>query len=379
MVHYPSKWTLANVIQVCLKLDAVKSFLQSNMSAFSITANNLLSGDPQTSLNVFSELQSHLLELIPIAALWRHSFKDQRVFSLKSFCDDSDTAVILGASQQFEKPLMMLNRLVVKRMSELILDKPPASKATEIYNRTWVILDELRQIGKIEGLGRFVTMGRDRGVCAVFGFQDYPGLIDSLGKEVAHELVSCCRHKLFLRLDNESAEWASKVLGKQEVTRQNITSQQGMGFGVSLGSSESFGGGNSQTRTTGWSSGSSSGPNGGSSSSSVFSSNSDTESSNWSYGNNKGANANISSSISVSHEVRERDVVLASQIANLPYFSEGRGIHGYTSDGGDGSALPTVYRIHVPIEECVAYMSKSSDEGFVAADPRKQDLFAELD
>jgi hypothetical protein len=183
---------------------------------------------------------------------------------------------------------------------------------------------------------------------------------------------------LFLRLDNESAEWASKVLGKQEVVRTNIASQQGMGFGVSAGSAETFGGGNSHTDTAGWSSGSSSGPNGGSSSSSSFYSNSDTESSNWSQSSNRGANANISSSITVSQEIRERDVVLASQIANLPYFHEGNGLHGYTNESGDGSQLPTVYRIFVPMVECIADMQKSSDEGFVPADPRKQDLFAEI-
>lgn len=372
----PSTWSLSDVIRLCMDAEQTRAFLQTHcaVSSFSMAALGVLSSGSETRANVFSELNSRVFELIPIASLWQHASAAGRKFSLRRFIESSGTAVILGASQQFERPLMLLNRLLIKRLSEFVLDRPPIHNQAAITDRTWLILDELRQIGKVEGLARFVAMGRDRGVCAVFGFQDYPALTDALGKEVAHELVSCCRHKLFLRLDNESAKWASEILGKQEVTRVNLSHNQGMSFGLSQGRSQTTGTNSSTTDSSSTTHGSSSGPGGGSSHYSQSSAFAQTYGNHNSESRSVGVNASFSGGISVSTEIRERDVVLPSEISNLPFFGEGDGLHGFSVDPGDGEGLPVVCKIKVSKSECLSRMRVSNDPSFLPADPRKQML-----
>jgi hypothetical protein len=382
MHHGKGNWSLADLIKVCLSSDGIKDFIKHHHSASTITATSLLSGSHDTSLNVFSDLQSRLVPFHPIAALWEHSLSGKRSFSLKDFLKADRSAAILGSSQQFDRPLKVLNKLIVKRFSELLLDQPPIPHPSNTSVRTWVVLDELRQLGRIDGLDRLVAMGRDRQVCGVFGFQDYPALKEAMGEKYAHELVSSCRHKLFLRLCNDSAEWACKILGKQEVTRTNISYSQGMGIGLSKSLSQSKGTSDSTTSSSNFSDGQSWGRSGDSYTNSMSFNQSwgsaNTKATNFSEGTNFGASLNHSTNISVNSEVRERDVVMSSEISNLPGFTEGEGISGYAVGTGNGSLPPIVYKVFTPRSECLQILKQSVDEGFIPADSHKQDLFGQL-
>jgi hypothetical protein len=373
---YPGKWRLYDVVTYCISMSETRKLLDTNRgkSQYAVSALNFFEGSDQTILNVFSELNTHVSVLLPIAALWQHSLNEGRSFSLRNFLEADHTAVILGASQQFNVPLTMLNRLLIERLSQLLLDQPPAQGNHSNENRTWLVLDELRQLDKIDGLVRFVTMGRDRGVCAIFGFQDYPALQDAIGKEVAHELVSCCRHKLFLRLDNESAKWASDIIGKQEITRVNLSHSRGVAFGVNQGQSVTSGTSTNVTESTGTSWGNSSSSNGSASYYGQSTSSSDSRGSHQSQSQSIGVSGTFSGGVSISHDVRERDVVLASSISNLPSLKYDGGLHGYAVDPGSGTTSPTVCRIEIPSSELFQYLLGTDDVPFEAAPKIKQDL-----
>ena len=111
-----------------------------------------------------------------------------------------------------------MNRLIFRRLSEIILSQQELLRFDANSRRTWMFLDEVREAGRLEGLSRLLTKGRSKGVAVVLGFQDIAGLHDVYGKEVAEELVGQCSIKAILRLNSpETAAWASRLIGSREV------------------------------------------------------------------------------------------------------------------------------------------------------------------
>ena len=108
-----------------------------------------------------------------------------------------------------------INQLIFKRLSELILAQPELDATSP--RTTWLLLDEVRQAGKLDGLSALMTKGRSKGAAVLLGFQDINGLRDAYGQEVAYELVGQCNTKAILRLNSpETARWASQIVGSSE-------------------------------------------------------------------------------------------------------------------------------------------------------------------
>jgi len=100
----------------------------------------------------------------------------------------------------------------MQRVSQLILVKneyPP--------DKTWVFVDELREVGKLNGLRQLLNKGRSKGAHVVLGFQDKQGLNAVYGADEAKEIIGLCGNLAVLNLMNpETAEWAAKVFGTYE-------------------------------------------------------------------------------------------------------------------------------------------------------------------
>ena len=105
-----------------------------------------------------------------------------------------------------------LNRVMFQRATELALREPNSRT-----RRTWFFLDEIREAGVLDGLGRLMNKGRSKGCCVALGFQDIHGLKAVYGAEVALEVVGQCSQKALLRMESEStAKWASATVGQYE-------------------------------------------------------------------------------------------------------------------------------------------------------------------
>ncbi len=353
----PGEWDLADLIQTCLNLEILKKFLTSDEWDPYLTMALGVLGGGETGNNVFAELTSHLFQYAAIAARWRVARRRKRQVSIKEFIDSKNTIILLGANQTFSESLGVINQLLLKRVSEQVLDHTDDSQ-WRAMNRTWLFLDELRELGKVPGLGDLINKGRSRGVCAVIGFQDYGGLKGAFGEDFAHELTASCAHKLFLRLSGESAEWASKCIGKAEIRETHFS------FSASSGTSTNFGNQIQEgTTITSGVAGSSVGPNSWSTS----------DSSQRSKGLSQGLGLNSNHSVSTSTQTRETDVVLASEIAHLPNFDDGEGLSGYTVEYSS-AGKSVVHRLKVD-KALILRVRDSNDPGFVSVKSlQEQDL-----
>lgn len=174
---------------------------------------------PATFQNILSTLLAQLSPFEVIAAAWDRA---RTSISLTRWMKD-ESILVLGNDEENRTAVEAVNRLIVRRITDLMLAQDELTHFGPGARRTWFFLDEIREAGRLEGLGRLLTKGRSKGAAVVLGFQDISGLHDVYGKEVAEELVGQCSTKAILRLNSpETAAWASRLFGSREVLESRL-------------------------------------------------------------------------------------------------------------------------------------------------------------
>ena len=95
--------------------------------------------------------------------------------------------LVLGNDEEQRSALDRVNQLIFRRVSELLLAEEDSSE-----RRTFVIIDELREAGKLDGLHSLLVRGRSKGACVFLTFQEIEGLREVYGEKVAHEITGQC-------------------------------------------------------------------------------------------------------------------------------------------------------------------------------------------
>ncbi|MHB1516265.1 MAG: type IV secretion system DNA-binding domain-containing protein [Acidiferrobacteraceae bacterium] len=104
--------------------------------------------------------------------------------------------------------------------------------------RMWLMMDELASLGRVQSLADALTQGRKFGLCSVAGLQTVSQLRGAYGQHGAQTLLSCFSSQLVLRAgDPETADWCSRLLGEQQLSRR-VQSEGTGGGGSHSGESE---------------------------------------------------------------------------------------------------------------------------------------------
>jgi type IV secretory pathway TraG/TraD family ATPase VirD4 len=174
-----------------------------------------LRGDSRTTSNILATISAKMSIYEPIAAIWNVRDKS---FSIKEWSEDGNTGIIiLGNDEACRVPIDAINAAIFKRSVEKTLARRNLFPAEEKsgQNMTWFFLDEVREAGRLDGLGSLLNKGRSKGACIVLGFQDIDGMRDVYGEEVANEIAGQCNSLAILQVNSPStAEWASNCFGK---------------------------------------------------------------------------------------------------------------------------------------------------------------------
>lgn len=209
--------------------------------------------DPRTKANIRATINAKLAVYEPVAASW-HSASQQPTFggwfSLREWVDESPgtgqpgSILVLGNDESARAALDPVNQALFRRATELVLarrERTAQEKQTG-ENQIWFFLDEVREAGKLEGLGRLLTKGRSKNACIVMGFQDIDGMREVYGKEVANEICAQFNNTAVLRVNSpETAQWASDLFGRRLDPSGSSSSAFTMGAqaGVNIGTGES--------------------------------------------------------------------------------------------------------------------------------------------
>ena len=181
--------------------------------------------EERTGKNVMATIAAKMAPYEFVAAAWSQASEK---ISLTEWLND-EFILVLGNDEEHRAALNAINRVLFKRLTELIL-----AQSESDTRRTWIFLDEAREAGDLEGLGRLMTTGRSKGACVVLGFQDIDGFRDAYGEKAANEIAGIPSNKAILGLSSpETAEWASSLFGEYEATEVEVT--------LSSGSSEAIG------------------------------------------------------------------------------------------------------------------------------------------
>lgn len=217
------RWTLRDVIEGALNAEFRKQLLSVEKTpsgepfgTMNRIRRSYIDVHAQLASNIESSLSARVGIYEPIAALW-HRAEENGFFSIEEWAQTDNQVLVLGNDEAARATIDALNSVLFKRVAECLLSKPEVKpEALKIgRGRSWVILDEVREAGNLDGLRSILNKGRSKGACVVIGIQDIEGLRAEYGREEANEIAGQCNTVAVLRIVNpDTAEWASGLFGQ---------------------------------------------------------------------------------------------------------------------------------------------------------------------
>lgn len=212
-----TRWTLRDLLSAMLTLDRMQRILKSTPSTAYILDKVLAEAAETTTKNMELSLWANVQAYVPIAKAWHRVLQEdkERRLSISQWMRDSQGSIIVLQPGALGTAVDILNQAVIRRMNQVVQFSLPNSST----RRTWLVLDELRVIGKLE-VTNLVEYGRSKGIGVVMGFQDKSGMDEVYNRPVADEMVGACQTKVFFHLAaNSTAQWAANEMNAGEVER----------------------------------------------------------------------------------------------------------------------------------------------------------------
>jgi hypothetical protein len=206
MKTVPGKWDLRDVILIMERRELLRQALERYPETAALVEEYF---EPEeTFANVRSTVANWMRRYRPIAACWHHA-KDK--VSLEDWIA-GDYILLLGQDDSIRVQMDAINRALFLRASQLILRGRDSST-----RRSWLIIDEVRELGNLDGLSRFLTTARSKGACFCGGYQTPSGMKAAVGEHVADEINDQIWNWALCRMGGDvSAEWASRLVGDVE-------------------------------------------------------------------------------------------------------------------------------------------------------------------
>jgi type IV secretory pathway TraG/TraD family ATPase VirD4 len=204
-------WSFRDLLLACSNVDDFKSLTDRAGVASQNAIEDFLTADREAK-SVRMTLTVENSAYYTIAAAWDRARQAGRAFSIHDWVDGRGPQVLLvGASKQARTALATVNRLLIQRVQQLLLDY--ADRDDRSGRRTWVVLDEFPTLGKIPYLEELLTEGRSRGACTVLGFQHIEHVREYY-KALGEAMLGQCVHQAYFRAnDAVMGKWCASNFG----------------------------------------------------------------------------------------------------------------------------------------------------------------------
>lgn len=159
-------------------------------------------------------------------------------FSIKDWVrdDKGDSWIFITSNKSIHEVCKPLITAWIDTATDAILSLPPSFE-----RRIWGVVDELVTLNKLPSIRDTPAEVRKHGGAFIYGFQNFPQLVDIYGREGAAALAgSCSTLAIFRSSEDTFAAWGSRQLGKAEVIETNEALSFGSNEirdGVNLGKS----------------------------------------------------------------------------------------------------------------------------------------------
>ena len=155
---------------------------------------------------------------------YAYLISSEQPFSVANFIRQSKGGMLFLTYRDDQlDSLRNLVSCVLDIASRTILSMRPDKK-----RRVWLIIDEFASIGKVQSIEAVATKARKAGGCLVLGVQSVSQLKERYGEHTAQTILSCLSTWMVLRcIDADTAEYMSKYIGEEQITRTTEGSSQG--------------------------------------------------------------------------------------------------------------------------------------------------------
>lgn len=214
LAHFaPGRWTLRDVLLTMRSAESIGELLERRAETAHVWKNT--QGDEKTRANLMASFTSYLQRYEVVAALEQQA---KRKFSVRQWVQEGGGILLAPLHARYREVLAPLHRLLFDLIADESLSLPDSAE-----RRTWILLDEVRSLGKLEKLYHLANEGRSKGVCLVVGSQSIEGLQEVYGEKGAAEILGQLRSKTFLRTDSQTtAKWIEDHFGQVQYVVEQI-------------------------------------------------------------------------------------------------------------------------------------------------------------
>ena len=225
------KWTFADLLRAVRRPTDLKRVLKASRYTSDLIHQYFY--DKRLVGNIISTVATCLLPFEPVAAAWDSAHES---ISFEDWVKE-EGVLVLGSSDVSRKAVEVINRCMFRRAVDLTLDLTESTT-----RRSWFMLDEVSECGRLDGLVSLLKRGRSKGAAVVIAAQSIAGLRDPnlYGPHGAAEIVGQIMHKFIGRLEcPETAKWASEIFGEQEIRQITQSTSEGVSRSAQGGGSSS--------------------------------------------------------------------------------------------------------------------------------------------
>ena len=220
----PGAWSLRDLVLAVQHLELITILLGQDKR---LKRSLLVFGSGETIGNVMSTVAARIGDgLETIAAHCDYHMREGRSFALSDWLEES-SIMVLGADPESESTLQPLNQLIFTRASQMLLSRKGDKQE---WGTTYMFLDELKSLGKVNKLYQIAEMGRSFGISLTIAFQSYSQIEHVYGEKVANSLIAQFDKSAYLRTkDKPTAQWSSEQIGDMKIVWKGLNKSQTQG------------------------------------------------------------------------------------------------------------------------------------------------------
>lgn len=203
------RYQFSDLMHVLKRPSLIKQVLRMHEQTSPIVGQFL--ADRKLRQNVMASIAVRLLPYDHVAACWDHAVSS---FSMKQWAE-GEYVLVLGNAEVSRFVVDSINRFLLKSCINRTLNKTESRTTSD-----WYFLDEVSEMGKLDGLVSLLKKGRSKGAKACLSIQTISGLRDNAlyGQTGTDEILGQVGHKFVGRLECvATADYFSHLIGEQEV------------------------------------------------------------------------------------------------------------------------------------------------------------------
>ena len=243
------KWRLKDLVMIC-RSERLMRFVLDLTPATRLTISEHFHSENTAFQSIKSTLARYMRQYESIALAWERCFPSpgnndrSKLFTTKDWIQES-RLLVLGNNHRAREATRQINTLILSQLQSHVLDVD-VSDPDNANKQSWFILDEFRELGKIENFNDFLVTCRGKNAPVVIGFQDISGVDALYGEHHAREILACFNNLALFHINNSNPrtqKWASDTLGQawdRDTSVNRGSAQSPNGFQSSEGSTTSM-------------------------------------------------------------------------------------------------------------------------------------------